>query len=725
MANKKSKPNITKLQRNSFMAEVLKVFTTNSQKSYNFRQISSLLGVNDKASKELVRTMLYELKQVNAINEISRGKFKLNEDLAESYGPKATVVTGKVDMKSTGKAYVICKDMDEDVFIAANNTGTAFHGDTVQVRLFPQRKNRKLEGKIIKIVKRDRTQFVGVFKKSPKFAFVIPDGDNMPVDFFIPLEDSMKAKDGEKVVVELAEWPDKAKNPVAKVVEILGQPGDNNVEMLSILVNNAFPAHFPSNVEKEAEKIPHTISESEISKRRDFRNILTFTIDPADAKDFDDALSLQYLPDGDYEVGIHIADVSHYVHPSTLIDNEAFDRGTSVYLVDRTIPMLPEALSNELCSLQPNKDRLCFSAVFVLDEEAKVKNQWFGKTVIHSDRRFDYEEAQAIIEGKQDEYSKVMLTLDRLAKKLRDERYKKGSIDFGSEEVKFKLDETGKPIEVYFKESKDSNKLIEDFMLLANRKVAERIQTFKKNPKDESKPFVYRIHDKPNEAKLMQFSDFIGKMGYKLNLSNHKTISASLNKLFTDISGKGEQNMIETIAVRTMAKAIYSTRNIGHYGLAFDFYTHFTSPIRRYPDLMVHRLLFNYINNKNYVVDGEELEEKCIHCSEMERRAADAERDSVKLKQMEFMAEHIGKTFHGLISGVSKWGLFVELDISKAEGLVRIEDMKDDFYYLDEENYQVVGHHHGKVYKLSDPIDVVVKSIDLQKKQMDLAIAEK
>lgn len=706
------------------MAEVLKVFSTSPNKSYTLCQLSSILGIQDKASKDLVKSMLFELKRVRAVNEIARGKYQLNSGLIEQTSPKATIIEGKVDMKSTGKAYISSPTLDTDVFIAANNTGTAFHGDIVKVRLFPQRKDRKIEGKIISIVKRDRTQYVGVFQRAKKIAFVIPDGENMPTDFLIPLEDSMNAQNGEKVVVELVEWSENAKNPVGKIVEVLGKPGDNDVEMISILVNNAFPAHFPESVEREAEKISRDIPESEIQKRRDFRPVTTFTIDPADAKDFDDALSLQFLPDGTCEVGVHIADVSYYVHPKTLMDDEAYDRGTSVYLVDRTIPMLPEALSNDMCSLQPNVDRLCFSAVFVLDDNAKVLKQWFGKTIIHSDRRLNYEEAQDIIEGKKDDLSKIILKLDSLAKKLREDRYKKGSIDFGSKEVKFKLDETGKPVEVIFKESKDSNKLIEDFMLLANRKVAERIQKFKKHPQDETKPFVYRIHDKPNESKLMQFSDFIGKMGYKLNLTNKKTVSSSLNKLFVDIKGKGEENMIETIAVRTMAKAIYSTKNIGHYGLAFDFYTHFTSPIRRYPDLMVHRLLFEYLNNSKATVNKDDLEEKCIHCSDMEKRAADAERDSTKLKQMEFMADQVGKTFSGLISGVSKWGIFVELDICKAEGLIRLENMKDDFYYLDEENYQVIGHQSNKAYKLGDKINVVIQNIDLQKKQMDLAIAE-
>lgn len=725
-SKKSPKLELSRLKKNSFIAGILNVFTANPLKPFNYRQISSQLGVEDKASRELIKNMLADLKSVEAIVEISRGKYQLNPELAEQTATQGAILKGKIEMKRNGKAYVLVDGQDEDIYIAPGNTHTAFNGDTVKVRLFPKRKDKKLEGQVIEIIERERTQFVGILQRQPKYAFVVLDLDNSPSDFFVPLEDIKDAQNGEKVVVELVDWPDKAKNPVGKVVEVLGKPGENNVEMMSILVNNSFPTHFPSHVEHEAEKISTVIPEEEIRKRRDFRNVTTFTIDPIDAKDFDDALSIEFLSDSVVEVGVHIADVSHYVKPLSVIDKEAFYRATSVYLVDRTIPMLPEALSNNLCSLQPNQDKLCFSAVFQLDKNAKILSQWFGKTIIHSDRRFAYEEAQEIIEGKSDEYSKSIITLDALAKKLREERFKKGAIDFGSEEVKFKLDEQGKPIEVFIKESKDSNKLIEEFMLLANRKVAEFITTLHRDKKTgQFLPFVYRIHDKPNEAKLQQFSDFLKKIGYKLNLTNEKTISTSLNKLFQTISGKAEENMISTIAVRTMAKAIYSTNNIGHYGLAFENYTHFTSPIRRYPDLMVHRLLFNYLeksesNNPSKAV----LEDNCKHCSEMEKRAADAERDSTKLKQMEYMVGFIGKTCSGVISGVSKWGLFVEVDVCKGEGLVRLEDLKDDFYFLDEDNYQVLGYHNGKAYKLGDPVKVIVKKVDLQQKQMDLTIDE-
>jgi ribonuclease R len=723
MNKNKLKSDILKLRKNSFIAEVLKSFTTNPQKQYDYMKIAKSLGLTDKASVDLVKSMLEELVKVQAIVETGAGKYKLNPELLED-SESETVLEGIVDMKSTGKAYVSVEGRDEDIFIAAGNTGQALHGDTVQVRLFPLRKNKKLEGRIIKVVRRYKEHYVGIFQKSQKYGFVIPDGDNMIYDFFIPQEYFNGAKDGEKVVVKILEWREKSKNPVAKIVEVLGKPGDNDVEMKSILVNNSFPLHFPEQVQNEARKIPKEISQKEISPRRDFRNAVTFTIDPADAKDFDDALSIEFRQDGTYLVGVHIADVSHYVKPDSLIDKEAYERATSIYLVDRTIPMLPEELSNSICSLEPNKDRLCFSVVFEMDEKANVLHTWFGKTVIHSDKRYNYEEIQEIIEGKDDIFDKEIRKFNELAKILRTDRFNNGAIDFGSSEVKFKLDENGKPIEVELFVAQDSNNLIEEFMLLANKKVAEHIKSFKQTPTDKIKPFVYRVHDKPNESKLQQFSEFISKMGYKLNLKNKKTISNSLNNLFEEIEGKGEQNMIETIAVRTMSKAIYSTKNIGHYGLAFPDYTHFTSPIRRYPDLMVHRLLELYMENINARPDKELLEEKCVHCSEMERRATDAERDSIKLKQMEFMSDKIGKVFTGLISGVSKWGLFVELDICKAEGLIKIEDMKDDFYYLDEDNYQVVGHRNGKVYKLGDPISVIVKNIDLQKKQMDLKLVK-
>ncbi len=725
-ARKNTSLEISRLKKNSFMAKILDIFTTNPLETFNYRQIASQLGIEDKASRDLVKNMLNDLKSVEAILEVSRGKFQLNPEVAEMNEPQGTILEGKIEIKSTGKGYVIVPGEDEDVFIASNNTGTAFNKDIVKVRLFPKRKDRKLEGKVIEVVKREKNQFVGVIQLSRKYAFVVIDGDCTPVDFFIPAEDTNNAKDGEKVVVELVEWPANSKNPIGKVVEVLGKPGDNNVEMMSILVNNAFPTHFPENVEREAQKIPTTIPAEEYKRRKDFRKITTFTIDPADAKDFDDAISIETLNGGIYEIGVHIADVSYYVKPGSIIDEEAFDRGTSVYLVDRTIPMLPETLSNNLCSLQPNVDKLCFSAVFQMDKNAKVHNAWFGRTIINSNRRMNYDEAQDIIEGKtKDDFSEILTILNGIAKKLRDNRFKKGAIDFGSEEVKFKLDEEGKPIEVYIKESKDSNHLIEEFMLLANRNVAEQITHFGKDKLTDSyKPFVYRVHDKPNEAKLQQFADFITKIGYKINLTNNKTISNSLNSLFKAISGKAEENMISAIAVRTMAKAVYSTTNIGHYGLAFDFYTHFTSPIRRYPDLMVHRLLSAYLSKETDTPSKSELEEKCVHCSEMEKRAADAERDSTKLKQMEYMVGYIGKVCSGVISGVSKWGLFVAVDICKGEGLVRLEEMKDDFYYLDEDNYQVLGFHHGKAYKLGDPVKVLVKKVDLQQKQMDLAFDE-
>lgn len=717
MARKKASKT-TPAIHSPFVKLVEELFLTNPTKAYNYRQVSHMLGATDKVSKELVNKIIESLAESQIILQLSRGKFKYNPELvSEKY--QTTIIEGKVDMKQTGKAYVISKAVDDDVFIAANNTGRALHGDLVKVRLFPLRKNHKLEGEIIEIVQRFKTQFVGKVQVSGRFAFLIPDEANMPFDIFIPEESLNKAKNGQKAIARIVDWPEHSKNPFGEILEVLGNPGNNDVEMNSILASFEFPLKFTSKSLKEAEKIPVEISQDEIKKRRDFRNIWTCTIDPPDAKDFDDALSLKKLDNGLWEVGVHIADVSHYVKPGTAIDEEAFDRGTSVYLVDRTIPMLPEKLSNNVCSLRPDEDKLCYSAVFEMDNNARIQSEWYGKTIIRSNRRYSYEEVQKMIEGEEGDFKDNLMVLNGLATKLREERFRKGSIAFTSVEVKFILDETGKPIDTYIKEQKEANMLIEDFMLLANRSVAEKIG--KKRGDAKPKTFVYRIHDEPNPEKLQKFAEFLGKLGYKMNIGSRKQLSKSFNNLFEEIAGKGEEAMIESIAIRTMAKAVYSTFNIGHYGLAFPYYTHFTSPIRRYPDLMVHRLLEAYMDGRPSV-DQTEFEEYCTHTSDMERKAAEAERASVKYKQAEYLQDKIGQAFNGLISGVSKWGIYVELEGNKCEGMIAMRNMDDDFYYLDEDSYKVIGQHKGKEYRLGDPIRIKVHSVDLQKKQMDFLI---
>lgn len=715
--SKKKKAKKSIVSGNSFAATVLSVFTQNPYKAYNFRQLSSVLGVSDKVSKQMVNQILEKLAASDDIVEMNRGKYKLNPENINAIG--TNTITGIVDMKQTGKAYIMTSELPEDVFIAANNTYHALHGDKVKVRLFPARKGRKTEGKIVEIIERGKKQFVGIVEVSKNYAFLVPDDANIPVDIFIPLSNLKGARNGNKAIAIITDWPEHSKNPFGEITEVLGKPGEHEVEMKSILADFDFPVRFPDKVLKEADKIPTEITDKEIRSRKDFREVFTITIDPQDAKDFDDAISLRKMENGNWEVGIHIADVSHYVKPGTTIDNEAYERGTSIYLVDRVIPMLPEKLSNEVCSLKANEDKLCYAAVFEMTDEAEVLAEWFGRTIINSNYRYNYEEVQEILEGKFDQFLDNLLVLNDLAKKLRDERFKKGSIAFSSQEVKFILDENGIPTGAYIKEQKDSNRLIEDFMLLANRKVAEKIG--KKHGRQEPRTFVYRIHDVPNPEKLQTFSDFVSKLGYKLNLGSRKSISASLNQLFEQIKGKGEENMIESIAVRTMAKAEYSISNIGHYGLAFQYYTHFTSPIRRYPDLMVHRLLDLYLANAPEV-NPVEYEDKCKHSSEMERKALMAERASIKYKQAEYLLDKIGQEFSGLISGVSKWGIFVELDGNKCEGMVSLKYFDDDFYYLDEENYRVIGHQFGKEYKLGDPIRIRVKKIDLAKKQMDFEL---
>ena len=565
--------------------------------------------------------------------------------------------------------------------------------------MFPQRKMHKPEGEVVEIIKRARTRFVGRIQKMDKFAFLLCDNRNMVVDIFIHPSDLAGAEDGEKAIVEMTDWPERMNNPVGRVVKRLGRPGDNNVEMQSILADYDFPLEFPAEAEKEAAAIKNP-TKKELEGRKDFRKVTTFTIDPADAKDFDDALSYRKLDNGYVEVGVHIADVSHYVTPGSAIDREAYERGTSVYLVDRTIPMLPEKLCNGVCSLRPNEDKLCFSVVMQLDENAKVHNSWFGKTVIHSDQRLAYEEAQEIIESgnqaiKQSSnqaVSNAILELHKLATILRGERYKEGAINFESQEVKFRLDENAKPIGVYIKEQKEANWLIEEFMLLANRSVAERIGKVDRAKNKGGKPqkartFVYRVHDEPNPEKLNTFVEFVSKLGFKMKVGNRKALADSYNRLFSDIAGRGEEYMIDTIAIRTMSKAYYSTENIGHYGLAFPFYTHFTSPIRRYPDLMVHRLLERYLAGGTSV-SAEEYEEYCKHCSQMEKKAADAERTSIKYKQAEYLSDKLGQVFPALISGVSKWGIYAEIEGNKCEGMIPIGSLKGDYYMLDEDNYQ-------------------------------------
>ena len=709
--------------------QIIKLFANNPFDTLNPKQVAARVGAHDKSGRSLVQATIYELAEAGVLLEEGRGKYQINPKHIDDV-PKNCIV-GTMDMKQTGKAYVIPQEEGrEDVMIAPNLTHHALHGDTVKVAMFPQRKMHKPEGEVVEIMQRAKTRFVGRIQKMDKFAFLLCDNRNMPVDIFLSLSDLNGAEDGEKAVVEMVDWPERMNNPVGKVVKRLGRPGDNNVEMQSILAEFDFPLDFPQAVEKEAAKMKQP-TKKEAEGRRDFRKVTTFTIDPADAKDFDDALSFRVLKNGHYEVGVHIADVSHYVKPGSAIDREAYLRGTSVYLVDRTIPMLPERLCNELCSLRQDEDKLCFSVVMEMDDQAKTSNLWFGKTVIRSDRRMAYEEAQAMIDRQESDGTPVgdaILRLHALASVLRGQRYKDGAINFETQEVKFHLDENAKPIGVYIKEQKEANWLIEEFMLLANRSVAEHIGKTRKDKAKGSKPeraktFVYRVHDEPNPEKLHTFVEFVAKLGFKMKVGSRKALADSYNRLFSDIAGRGEEYMIDTIAIRTMSKAYYSTENIGHYGLAFPFYTHFTSPIRRYPDLMVHRLLERYMEG-GASVPAEEYEEYCKHCSLMEKKAADAERASVKYKQAEYLSDKLGEVFPALISGVSKWGIYAEIEGNKCEGMIPIGSLKGDYYMLDEDNYQVIGRRTGKCYKLGSPVTIRVKGVDMLKKLIDFELVE-
>lgn len=689
-----------------------KIFSNHPTQNYNYKQLAMRLQIKGMDSKRQISEVLRDLRDEGKLEEISTGRYKQKQTGA--------YITGEVELTAKGSAYIISNEVEEDVFVAFPNLKHALNGDKVKVLVYARSRNRRPEGEVIEILERKRATFVGIIQGSENYAFLIPTGKLLPYDVFIPMQNMNGARNGDKVVVKITEWPDNQKNPVGQVIEVLGLPGNNDTEMNAIMAEYELPVKFAPNVLKAAEKISMDLPEEEVKKRLDMRPVVTFTIDPKDAKDFDDALSVRELGKGIYEVGIHIADVSYYVKENTVLDREAYARATSVYLVDRTIPMLPEKLSNGVCSLRPDEDKLCFSAIFKMDGNAQVLDQWFGRTVIRSNRRFTYEDAQAIIEGADGDYRKEILLLNDLAQKLRAERFKAGAIDFDRVEVKFDLDEAGKPLGVYFKRSKEANKLIEEFMLLANKKVAERIGKPKAGKKAPT--FVFRVHEKPLPEKLEDFNRFIAKFGYGVKTSSRKALTGSMNKLMSDVKDKPEQNLIETLAVRTMAKAAYSTDNLGHYGLAFDFYTHFTSPIRRYPDVMVHRLLQRYLD-EGRSVNKEKFEEYCKHSSEMEQIAANAERSSIKYKQVEFMSDKIGQIFVGTISGVTQWGFYVEIDDTKCEGLVSMTELDDDYYEFDEKNYCIVGRHHRKIFQLGDKVNVKVAKANLVARQLDYTLA--
>ena len=701
--------------------KILKILSQSANKAFNYKQIGAKLELDDTQSRNQIIKDLKILASQNKIIESEPGKYLVKAISKDYY-------EGKIDMTGRKTAYFVCPEMEEDVFIPTNNLNHALDKDIVKVYVYNRRKGKRPEGEVIEVIERHKTDFVGVIDIQANFAFVSTANPKMYTDIFIPKDKIGEAEQGDVVLVHIEDWPARADSPFGSVIKVLGKPGEHDTEIHAILAEYGLPSEFPIEVETFAQKIDTSIEESEIAKRRDMRDTLTFTIDPKDAKDFDDALSFKKLENGNYEIGIHIADVSYYLQEGTILDDEAYQRATSVYLVDRVVPMLPEVLSNFACSLRPNEEKYTFSAIFEITETSQVVNQWFGRTVIYSDQRFAYEEAQYIIETKDDvipeeisitgssykvspEIVAATLKMDELAKIFRKRRMADGAISFDKVEVKFNLDEAGEPQGVYFKVSKDANHLIEEFMLLANKKVAEYIGKQKKT-------FIYRIHDEPNEDKLIAMQTVIAKFGYKIDFRNKGDISKSLNALMEEVNGKKEQNLIDTLAIRSMSKAKYSTDNIGHYGLAFDYYSHFTSPIRRYPDIMVHRLLQHYLDGGKSV-DEDTYETKCLHSSTMEGLATNAERDSIKYMQVKYMQDHKDEEFLGVISGVTEWGIFVEIIENKCEGMVRIRDIKDDYYTFDEKQYALKGETSGKLLQLGDEIYVKVKNADLVKKQLD------
>jgi ribonuclease R len=705
MSRKGNSRKSPELSKESVAEQIINIISKSPEQGFNYKQISKRLNLNDPAEKQMVSEILKELKKKGTVQEINQGKYRAK--LSRGY------ITGTVDITRMGYGFISSEEIEEDVFVSARNLRTAMHGDKVKVWLYAKRKGARPEGEVVEIIERWRTTFVGTVEIMPNFAFLIPDNKNMPFDLYIPSSKLNGAKQGEKAVAKIIDWDSKSKNPVAEIINVLGEPGLHETEMHAILAEFELPYHFTEEVKKDAEKIPAEITEKDIKSRRDFRKVQTFTIDPADARDFDDALSMKQLENGNWEIGVHIADVTHYVKQGSLTEEEAKQRATSIYLVDRVVPMLPERLSNHICSLNPGEDKLTYSAVFELNDKSEVLNEWFGKTIINSNKQFSYGEAQKVIDTGDGELKEMVLTLHKLAQQLRTKRFSMGAFAFEKVEVKFDLDEAGKPLGIKFREMGTANQLIEEFMLLANKHVAEYV-----GKKLKKRPFVYRIHDKPDPEKIGNFSTFIKRFGYKLVEDDKTSLPKAMNKLLHSVTGKKEQNIIETLALRAMAKAVYSTENIGHYGLAFKYYTHFTSPIRRYPDMMVHRLLASYLAEEN--PGGQDKYEKlCEHSSKMERLAAEAERASVKYKQVEYMSDKTGKEFEGVISGVTEWGIYVEIVENQCEGMIHIRELGDDFYEYDEENYCIKGRSSGKVYTLGDKVTIEVVKADLQKKQLD------
>lgn len=714
MAKKKEKKGGKRMKKKELVELIISYFRNKPGDTFTLKQLFQGLHLTTHPLKMLCVDTIEEMLEDNFLIETEKGRYRIND--------KGQILVGVFQRKSNGKNQFIPEDGGEPIFIAERNSAHAMNNDKVKISLCAKRKHQKVEGQVIEIMEHANTTFVGTLKVSKNYAFLLTESNTLANDIFIPKEKLKGGKDGDKAVVKITEWPDNAKNPFGQVIDVLGKAGDNTTEMHAILAEYGLPYTYPQAVEAAAEKISAEITEEDYAEREDMRDVVTFTIDPKDAKDFDDALSIRQLKPGLWEVGVHIADVSHYVKEGSIIDKEAVKRATSVYLVDRTIPMLPERLCNFICSLRPDEEKLAYSVIFEMNEKAEVKDYRIRHTVIKSNRRFTYEEAQQTIETGQGEYKEEILELNRLAQILRERRLTAGAINFDRCEVKFEIDENGKPLSVYFKESKEANKLIEEFMLLANRTVAEHIGKVPKNKKP--KVFPYRIHDLPDPDKLDNLSQFIARFGYKIRTGGSKVeVSKSINRLLNDIEGKKEQNLIETVSLRAMQKARYSIYNIGHYGLAFDFYTHFTSPIRRYPDLMVHRLLTRYLAGGR-TAQADKYENLCEHSSAMEQTAASAERASIKYKQVEFMSERIGVVYDGVVSGVTEWGLYVEVNENKCEGMIPMRDLGDDFYEFDEKNYCLIGRRHHQKFSLGDPLKIKVARANLEKKQLDFVLAD-